>query len=342
MKQTFLVCVLAGCGLSGSDDPGSSDHPPVVAAGTYQLVNQVDITVDVLLPDQAESIVSTLRGFSTNPAHALIAAADDAGVPAVGELYDALPSLITDRLDGWINDEIAKVQIDGMPVTAYAGQIAGLADTTLTQFAVASELTIDGGTAHHRLTALDLTPSGWELTLPLGGLPGDAISQDTTAAVDAAGALRLGEQHFGLAYGEYAWRGIEAASQTRYGGDVRTLLGRAVNCPAIAHSVAGKCVLGACVGHEAELNSVCAGGLDAIVDFAHDRMAELQLEVLHLTSGQATLIDGNRDGIADRITAGTGAPSSTSVSGCAAPPRRSAARCADRRPGRHAPRCCRL
>src|SRR5215510_4776679 len=104
MKQALLVCMVAGCGVSagandGDDDP-SAPHP--VAAGTYQLVSRVDVTVEALLPDQAEEIVSTLRSFSTNPARTLIDTADEAGVPAVGDLYGALPSLITDRLDGWI------------------------------------------------------------------------------------------------------------------------------------------------------------------------------------------------------------------------------------------------
>jgi hypothetical protein len=304
MKQTLLLCLAAGCGLS-SNDPTDSPVSPLVASGTYQLVNHVDLTVEVLLPEQAEQMVATLRAFSTNPAHALIDAADDAGVPAVGDLYDALPSLLTDRIDGWINDEIARVEIDGMPITAYAGNIAALADTTLTRFAIDSELTIQGSTASHRLTAIDLRPSGLEVRLALGGLAGDVLTENTSAAIGATSTLRLGEQHFGLAYGEYAWQAIEAASQARYGGDVRTLLAGAIDCPAIAHRVASKCVLGACVGHEAALTSICAGGLDAIVDFAHDRIAELRLEVLHLASGQATLVDGDGDGSAERITAGT-------------------------------------
>ena len=60
-----------------------------------------------------------------------------------------------------------------------------------------------------------------------------------------------------------------------------------------------------CVGHQAELPAICEGGLDAIVNFAHDRMAALRLDVLHLASGQAHLIDDDGDGAFDRITDGT-------------------------------------
>ena len=311
MKHALLVGLLVGCAASPADvvepgnDPGRDPtQPRPVWDGTYQIVSRVDITVEAVLPEQAEEIASTLRALSTNPAHALITIADEAGVPAVAELLDVLPGPLQDRLEGWINDEIAKAQIGGMPITAYAGQIAGLADTALRQFAVDGELTLQGQAARHRLTALDLTPAGLAVRVPTDGLAGDVLTQDTTAAVTSAGALTLGDQRFGLNYGEYAWQAIDAASTLQFGRSVRDALGAAVNCPNLAHNIAGKCVLGVCVGHEVLLTSVCEGGLDAIVDYAHDRMAELRLDLLHLASGHAMLVDVTGDRIADRILAG--------------------------------------
>jgi hypothetical protein len=277
------------------------DSPRVIASGTYRVSSRIDITAEALLPDQAEEIVSTLRDFSTAPAHTLITTADEAGVPAIGELRSVLPDVLESRLEGWIDDEIENVTIDGMPVTAYAAQIAALADTALTHVAVTSELTIDGASARHRLTGLDLTPSGLAVSIPFGDVAADLLTQSTTAST-AAGALRLGDHRFGLAYGEYAWQGLEAMSQARHGGSIRATLGAAVNCPVIAHRVASHCVFGVCVGHEPELTSVCDAGLDAIVDLAHDRMAELRIDALHFASGQAILVDDNRDGIADHLT----------------------------------------
>ena len=308
MKHALLVCLLVGCGTSPGADPGDDTrgdgtHP--VWDGTYQIVSRVDITVEVVLPEQAEEIASTLRALSTNPAHALITVADEAGVPAVAELFDALPGPIQDRLEDWINDEIAKVRIAGMPIPAYAGQIAGLADTALTRFAVDSELALQGTVARHRLTALDLTPTGIDVRVPIGGLVGDLLTQDTAAAVTAAGVLTLGDQRFGVNYGEYAWQAIDAVSLLQFGHSVRDALGTAVNCPNLAHNIAGKCALGVCVGHEALLTSLCEDGLDAIVDLAHDRMADLRIDLLHLASGQAALVDATGDRVADRIIAGT-------------------------------------
>jgi len=311
MKHALLLALLTSCGLSPSShladpndpiDPAgpAPEAPPLVAAGPYQVTSRIDLTVEAVLPAQLEAAVVTLRALSTNPAHALLEAADEAGVPAIGTLQAALPGPLEDRLEGWINDEIAGVQIDGVPVTVYAGRIAALADTALTHVAVDSELTIQGATARHRLTALDLTPAGVPVVLAVGTLAGDLLAQDTTAVSGRRGALALGEQHFGLDYGEYVWQGIDAAS-----GGIRNRLGTAINCPAVAHRVAGKCALGVCVGHEAELTAICDGGLDAIVDLAHDRVAEFRLEVLHLAGGHATLVDDDRDGIADRIADGT-------------------------------------
>ena len=311
MKRLLALCLIAGCGVSvsGSGDTdgpvGTPEDPVPATTGPYQIVNRVDFTVESVLPAQAELVVSTLRALSTNPAHALITIADQAGVPAVGVLYGLIPGVIKDRLEGWINDEIAKVKINGTPITEYAGQIAALADTALTHFAVDSELMIHGETATHRITALDLSPTGLDVTLPIGGLAGDLLTQEPDVFVAQAGSVMLGEQHFGLNYGEYAWQGLEAASRAVFGDGVRASLGHAINCPNLAHNIAGKCVLAVCVGHQPELTSICEGGLDAIVRFAHDRMAAMRLEALHLASGQATLVDDDGDGVGDRITGGT-------------------------------------
>ncbi|HEU4728009.1 MAG TPA: hypothetical protein VFT22_08980 [Kofleriaceae bacterium] len=312
MKQLIALSLVAGCGISnplgaaeGDDDHAQDPSPVPLTTAPYRMSSRVDLTVEAVLPEQAELVVSTLRELSTNPAHALIAAADEAGVPAVGTLYDVLPGVLTDRLEGWINDEIARAQVDGKPVTAYAGEVALLADGALSRFALDSELAVHGATATHRLTAIDLTPAGVAVQVPLGGRAGDVLTQEPDVAVDQTGALLLGEQHFGLSYGEYAWQGIEAVSRRAYGGGLREVLGQAIHCPSLARNVADSCVLTVCVGHEAELTEICEGGLDALVDLARDRMAEIRLEGLHLASGRATLVDDDRDGVADRLVDGT-------------------------------------
>ncbi len=312
MRSTLasLLTLVCACGISGSgsggDGEGGTPENPVPAkTGPYAVVNKIDFTVEAVLPPQVELVVVTLREFSTNPARTLISVAEQQGVPAVGTLYNALPSVLRTRLEGWINDEIAKVKIAGQPVTAYTAQLAGLAETALTDFHVDSELAITDTTATHRLTALDLTPTGLvDLRIPIGGLAGDLLTDSTEIDVADGGALVIGEQAFGLHYGEYAWQGIEAVSTALFGGDVRTTLGRAINCANLAATIANKCVLGVCVGHETELAGVCDGGLDALVNLAHDRLAALRIDALHFASGGARLVDDDGDGVGDRIIDG--------------------------------------
>lgn len=312
MNRVLAACLLAACGTSGVSGDGSSlgtpDSPLPQPAdqGPYQVETRVDLTVEAVLPPQAELVVQTLRDFSTNPARTLIDLAAQEGVPAVGTLYDALPDVLTDKLEGWINGEIAKVQIGGQPITAWAGEFAGLADTAFSQVAVDSTLAIDGDTSTHVLTALDFTPTGvLNVRIPISGLASDILTQHPSITVLEGGNLDVGDQAFGLLFGEYAWDAVNAFCTAQLGGDIRTVLGNAIDCAGIAHTISGKCVLGVCVGHEQQLDEICEGGLDAVVDTMHDRFAALNLEALHYASGQAQLIDDDGDGVADRIVDGT-------------------------------------
>jgi len=304
-----LLTLSLGCGTAPSDggandDGGTPENPVPQKTGPYAVQTRVDFTIEAILPPQIETAVVLVRLFSTNPARALFDLAEMKGVPAVGIIRDVLPGALEDKLEGWINDEIAKVKINGMPITAYAGQLAALAEIALSEFAVDSELTVDGDRATHRMTALDLTPAGIDFKLPIGGLAGDILTQTPELTVAEGGTLGFGAQHFGLNYGEYAWQGLEMASQLAFGGDIRTTLGNAVNCTALANTIADKCVLGVCVGHATELRAVCNGGLDALVDFSHDRLAAMRLEVLHFATGNARLVDDDADGYGDKIVDG--------------------------------------
>ncbi|MEJ7600162.1 MAG: hypothetical protein WKG01_19800 [Kofleriaceae bacterium] len=313
MRTALVLSFLAATSCASesmlANPSGGTQTDPVPAppdSGPYRLTNTVDFTVEAVVPAQVELVIETLREFSTNPAHALITIADRAGVPAVGILYNVIPGVIKDRIEGWINGEIEKVKINGKPITEYAGDLVTYAEIALTQFAVESQLTVTDASASHRLTALDLSPTGFtDLRIPITGLAGDVLTQAPAVVVGEGGALAFGEQHFGLNYGEYAWQGLEAISTQLFGGGIRTTFGKAIKCPTLASTVADKCFLNVCVGHETELRQICEGGLDAIVNFAHDRMAAMRLEALQLASGTGRLVDDDGDGYGDQITDGT-------------------------------------
>ncbi len=311
---TFTTLVsLAGClhdDPSTDDDDsvgagGSSTYP--VANGSYQVTSRIDITIEALLPQPVENIVVTARDFSTNPAHTLISLADSAGIPAVGTLRDYLPDYLEGKLEGWINDEIAKLAIAGVPVTQVAGNFAALAETALTRVSLESELTISGGEATHRLTTLDLAPTGIDEQLSLGGFPSDVVTATTTATT-SKGTLALGTHTFGLAYGEYAWRALESACTAEYGAGIRATLGTAVNCPSLASRVASNCVWGVCVGHRAELTQICEAGLDEVVERIHDEFSALRFDAIRFGAGSARVTStGLTDGVwTAEINAGMG------------------------------------
>jgi hypothetical protein len=285
---------------------GTPENPVPAQSGPYTVTTRVDLTVEAILPQQAEDIVAAMRDFSQDPAHALITLAAQESVPALADLYDALPSQLTDQLEGWMNDYITKISIGGKPITKWAGDFAGLADTAFSQFNVDSTLAIDGTTSTHVLTQLDFTPTGViNVKIPITGIASDILTQHPSITVGDGGALQVGDQAFGLLFGEYAWTAVNNECKNLFGADIRGTLGKAINCPALAHSVASKCVLFVCVGHESQLNDVCEGGLDALVQAMHDKFDSYNIEALHYAAGDATLVDSDGDGVADQITTGT-------------------------------------
>jgi hypothetical protein len=312
MKMLLAFSLLAGCVLPTAPSDDDSDEvpevpevpdvpevpqpPPVVASGVYQVQSTIDVTAEAVLPAPAAELVVTLRDFSTQPAHTLISLAEQAGVPAVSELRSVLPDALESRFEGWLDAEIAKVQINGVPVTEAAATAAALAETALTRFELESELRLDGDRSTHQLTAIDLAPAGIESRV--------AIDVEISAALTAssrAGSLTLGDHGFGLAYGEYVWRACDAAFAAQYGNSIRAALGEAVNCPHIAQTIASKCVLGVCVGHADLVEELCERGLDEVVDRAHDKVAALRFDALHFAAGTARLIDTSHDSIADAL-----------------------------------------
>jgi hypothetical protein len=144
--------------------------------------------------------------------------------------------------------------------------------------------------ATHRLTALDLTPAGLDARLALDAVPTDIVTATATAST-TTGGLAIGDHLFSISYGEYAWQALEEKVTADHGAGIRATLGSAVDCRVIAARVASKCVLGVCVGHAAELTSICERGLDEIVERAHAKLASFRFDALHLEAGRATVFD---------------------------------------------------
>ena len=295
-----LMASLGGC--VASSDTTEPTPPPVVEVvtdGTFAARSELDITVEAVLPEPAYDTVHTLRDFSERPAHTLLDLCDRAGVPAIADIRAALPNALESKLEGYIDEQIAKLTLDGVPVTQIAAEIAALGETKLTRLSIDSELELAGARATHRLVALDFAGT----RIAIANLPGE-ITLRTTTMQRTDATLALGDHTFSLEYGHYAWQALEQAIVDEYGATPRALLGAAVDCPTVATAVASKCVLGACIGHAAELTEICERGLDEVIAVTRRKLEAQRFEALHFVRGTATVVDTDADAAADLLTGG--------------------------------------
>jgi len=289
--SSIATSLLVGC----ADDPKT---------GPYELVSTVDMTSESISPRQIDDIVAPLRDFSMNPATTLVALAEAARDPAITMLRSEVAGTLLARLPGWINEEVQKVTLGGKSLPAFADQLAMLARTSLTRFAIHSELTLDGDAPAHRIVGLDMSPAGLDAKITFGAVDGESLDQAPVTTVGADGSLMLGDQRFTLAYGKRAWEGIDAAATQLVGDAVRPALGGAVNCPAVAKEIATRCLLDVCVNHEALIRDLCESSLDRLVASVRDRLSEVKLDTLHFSQGTARVVDTDGDGAGDEIADG--------------------------------------
>jgi hypothetical protein len=257
----------SGGGIGTGDGSGSGSSTAVEVTGTYHVTTAIDLTVEALLPEIAADAVELMRTFRDSPGHALFDLAEDAGVPAVGTIRDALPSTLENKVYGWLDTQLAAYQ----PIAA---DIVTLAETSLATATLESTLACSGDSATHTLTAVN-------------GIALPPVS--TTAGIAATDdQLAIGDHTYGLAYGEIVWQQL----------DIEARLAAVIDCAAIAKAVAGKCYYGVCVGHESDLRAICEAGVDELVERAHDEIASMRFDVLHFAAGTATLRD---DGLANGV-----------------------------------------
>jgi hypothetical protein len=317
---SFVIALSAGCVSSTADDTDlppddvgdddddngdddddivvPPDEPPPVpsATGSYALTSTFEIPATAVLPEPAADLVSLLGDFQDEPADTLFDILDDAGVPLVDELRDALPGVVEDELEDWIDEEILGATINGVNIGTVLDEVQAYAESALTTFAIESELDVPAtGPATHRLRALDFAPAGIHVAIDVDELATetDIVVADTVVTVlgtvdDAT--MEIGAHSFAIPYGEAVWAALEAATLAQWGAGLRDLLGQVIDCPAVAAAVANQCVLGMCVGHQADLEAICEDGLDLLVEQVRGRITALHVDALALDHGNARLL----------------------------------------------------
>lgn len=294
-------------GQDPSTEPTPEPEVPLTTATAYQLTSELDVQASVALPQTVYDGVDLLRGLRDAPGETLFDLAEQAGVPAVEEVSDALPASLESRLYGWIDGYLQQVTIGDGTVAVVIDGIVDASETVLAACTLTSELTLDGGVATHTLTTIGFDTPGASLAYDLAALP-SAIVEDTAAytvaGVGDATTLTIGEHTFGLPYGELALRAVEDTLIAQRGTDLRGTLGALIDCPAVAAHVAAQCMWGYCVGHAAELTEICEGGLDKAAEEIRARFAAARFDAIALHTGAAAMIDADADGGAERLSEG--------------------------------------
>lgn len=288
--------------VAGGDDPhatgGAIDVPaPLATGGAYRLESTLAVEAGALVPGTAGDALATLAALRDHPAHTLFELAEDAGLPAVGTLRDALPSALESRIEAWIDEAIRDLPAGDGALPLVIDGVLQLAHTEVGEVRLQSRLAIAGGAAVHRLDGIELDVAGAALAFdvaPLATIGAELeVPVRATIAHDAQDALVTLEAHaFGVPYGRIAWRALDALVRARYGADVRGLFGAAVACDVIAADVADRCLLGVCVGHEADLRAICEAGLDHAVAELRARVEAMAVTPILLDGGAARMTDG--------------------------------------------------
>jgi hypothetical protein len=297
-------------GADPDSEPAPDPVPAIATDGAYAIESTLDVQAAAVLPQTAYDAVQTLRGLRDEPGRTLFDLAEEAGVPAVEEIRAALPSSLESRLYGWIDGELATYTHGDGPVATAIDDVLTICETPLAEVELASDLTITGATATHRLREVGFAIDGLVLRYDLANLDGLPLALQATVAATVisdgpVAQLTLSRHAFGLPFGQLALTAIEDVLQLRYGTDLRGVIGLLIDCPALAADVADQCYYGVCVGHEAQLLAVCEGGLDRLADKVRDELLAYDFDAITLHAGTAQLSDGATvDGVADAVVGG--------------------------------------
>jgi len=270
-KRHGVALVLVVVSGAACDDGGATDPGPAPADlrvdGAYQIVSSYDLTVGAVLPQPVATYAQDIVGLRSDPAGTMFKLLDDAGVPLASDLLDVLPDVLADQLKKAINDFFAADVYGDARVSSELDALTAAIQTVVARPDMVSQLSLSAPdatgatTATHRLAELRYRPyvGAPEIVVPIVAPPAPVssiVTLETTATGRVTGGLagedahlQVGDHAFGLPYGSYVLAALDQAMGYRYGTDLRGALGLLIDCDAMAASVAGKCVFGACIGH---------------------------------------------------------------------------------------------
>jgi hypothetical protein len=276
----LLALVAVACGDTEGPDRlttgvrAASEMPSM--AERYQMQSKVDLTGNPGYPSSAGAAASTIHDFNENPGKTMIDAMKKQKVPIASTVLSKVPGPLQSSVEGWVSDEIKKV--DALEAVEKNLRSA------LGKFEVLSTLEVPASgsnvPAKHTVTGLSFLRGDERVTVDA-----EEVESDPSATIEN-GQAKLGDHSFSLPVGSLIGQAF----------DLKSLLGKVVDCDAVAKNVAKRCLLSVCVGHETELKEMCETGLEIVADLALQTLKEFKLDPLHLIGGTLKLPIGGNPG----------------------------------------------
>ncbi len=295
-----VVVALSAC--APTSESRSVDVEAAPLSGTFAVASRFEVPATVAAPGPLGDALRLEHGLAVDPGTALLDLAEDAGVPAVGELRLVLPDALESELTAWMNAYLETATVEGVSAHARVAELDALVRSVLLEWELRSTLVLpEGAPGTHAPLSLAFDSPVGPVVVPLDATAPATTGVAVTASVswpggpDGAAVASIGDHAMGIPFGRYALQGLEAILLARYGaGDVATVLSGAIDCPAMATSVASRCVAFACVGHEAELLDACAAGVAEAAAGIEGRILALDYRAIHFERGTATAVGAAR------------------------------------------------
>ncbi len=289
------LLILNACGPSDDVSP-APDVTSRPLAGTYQVSSSFQIPATAAAPGPLGDALRLVHGLAENPAGTLLDVAADAGVPALDTLQLVVPDALADLLEGWMNAYLTAATSDAVSPHGEIVRLDDLIRSVLLTWELRSELRLEadaGGTHAPLAIAFDLLDTPVvipvEATDPFTTATGVRATVSWPDGVESAARASVGDHAMGVPFGRYALQALDLALLAGWGAaDVRSMIDGVVDCAAMGRSVAGRCVGFVCVGHEAEVEAVCAAGLDEVAARIEARILALDYEAIRFQAGTAT------------------------------------------------------
>ena len=290
------LLALAACGPGADDPTPPADVESAPLAGTFAVSSQFEVPATVAAPGPLGDALRLVHGLAVDPATALLDLAEEAGVPALGELRLVLPEALEAELTGWMNAYLVTATVEGVSPRDRIVELDTLIRSVLLSWELRSTLALPGnGPGTHAPVAIAFEGPTGPVVVPLDATAPVTSGVDVTAALSwpdgPAGAARvtIGDHAMGIPFGRYALVGLDAVLLLEVGAEnLEGFLAAAVGCDALAASVAARCLGPLCVGHEAELREICEGGVAEAAAQLEAQVLGLDFRAIHFAQGIAT------------------------------------------------------